>query len=966
MRILFVIAHSGLARHLGRVIELAAQAGHEVVITVCGEKKNLVAQTLQQLRVYNNIRQVKSVRAHHWWKPILTITRALLDLGPYLRPGHPSPDLIKRYRKVLPLGIFGLIRRRWFARMVASRWFHRLLRYIERNTPPSFAICRMMEGLQPDVVITTPYLFPNSADVDYLKAGNHLGIPTCSAIASWDNLSTKGTGHVPVDRLFLWNQELKTEAVSLHGIAPAVLAITGAPTFDHLFDWSPTLSRDDFCNQAGVALGKTLLLYLCSSGSIADDEETVVRQLAEILAANPATSNCHLMVRPHPLNFKIWATAAPLPSNVRIFPERGDLPDNPKSIELYCHSIYFASAMIGLNTSAFLEACVLDRPCIALPDMAGCYDQKKFGHFKHLTNGNFIHTPETLEAAADIIGAMVATGKDPKQDARREFVRHFLRPRGLEREASAVMLDGILETAKSRCGQQPRRGFFSCKSNGFCSDRERSVVYVLIGLAHFPYHESVISALCRAGFLVHLAILKLGTMASLAAEPDETPVGELNSSFKAFVAAHPNLHVLDIVKQELIVPETSRSLRFLRSFASYVRRLPEDNFYRRRWLGYMPQNLANFANRPLVRWLLTLPFTEPLLGWIDRHLLAPPRAVSKRLRCLQPDMVFISPGDMRYNHEVEWIKAADRRGIRTGIVTLSWDNLTTKGLIHVRPDHLFVWNASHADEARRIHYIPDESIFLVGSPFFDKWRTQSYLLQDRAEFMAGIGLDPARPYIVYLGSSANIADNEAWLVREIHQAIAGADDPVLRSTQIYVRPHPGNRKICADLADLPIILSNDGDVGIPFSDDRKRRLFNTLYYSAVTVSINTSAIIDAIAIGKPCISVKTDRYRDTHTGSPHFRHLLDAGAVVMADGAADCAKLIGEHLRGADPSLERRCQFMRHFIESPLPGLGAGETIARIATELLDGTSAADIKRQWVSQDAESADSTRNGRSLLG
>lgn len=958
MRILFVIAHSGLARHLGRVIELAAQAGHEVVVTVCGEKKNLVVQTLQQLRVYNNIRQIKSVRVLHGWKLLLTATRALLDLGPYLRPGHPSPNLITRYRKVLPFGLFKLIRNPWFARLVASRWLHRLLRRLERNIPPSSTVCRVIEDIRPDVVMTTPYLFPNSADVDFLKAASYLGIPTCSAIASWDNLSTKGTGHVPVDRLFLWNQELKTEAESLHGVDPDAMTITGSPTFDHLFGWSPTLSRDDFCAWVGVAPDKKLLLYLCSSGSIADDEETVVRWLAEALAANPATGNCYLMVRPHPLNFKIWAAAASLPGNVRIFPERGDLPDNPESIDIYCHSIHFANAMIGLNTSAFLEACVLDRPCIALPAMAGCYDQKKFGHFKHLANGNFIHTPATLEAAADIVGEMLATGRDSKRAARQEFVRYFLRPRGLECEASAVMLDAIVETARAP-SRQPGRRFFSSIPCGRRPYGERSVVYVLIGLAHFPYHESVISALCRAGFRVDLAILKLGTMASLAAEADETLVGELISSFKDFVSAHPNLHVLDIAKPELVVPEASKRLRFLRSLASYIRRLPKDNFYRRRWLGYMPEDLARFANRSLVRGLLALPVAESVLGWIDRHLLAPPPVVRARLRHLRPDMVFISPGDMRYSHEVEWLKAAVRLGIRTGIVTLSWDNLTTKGLVHVQPDHLFVWNASHADEARRIHHMSDEAVFLAGAPFFDKWRAHAHLLQDRAEFMISMGLDPARPYIVYLGSSANIADNEAWLVREIHQAIAGADDPELRNTQIYVRPHPGNRKICVDLADLPIVVSSDHDAGIPFSDDRKRCLYNTLHHSAVTVSINTSAIIDAIAIGKPCISVKTDRYGDTHIGSAHFRHLLDAGAVVMADSAADCARRIGEHLHGADPSRERRLDFMRRFIKGPMPGLGAGETIARIASELLYGKSAADIKRQYVLQVTESADSAR-------
>lgn len=478
----------------------------------------------------------------------------------------------------------------------------------------------------------------------------------------------------------------------------------------------------------------------------------------------------------------------------------------------------------------------------------------------------------------------------------------------------------------------------------------KRIVYVLIGLAHFPYHESIIDELCKLGIFVDLAILKHGSRENITWDVIEpTPVGELLRTFRDFMASHPNLSLINIEKKELAVPETAEAIRYLRSYASYLRRFPTENFYRKRWLDYMPEGLGRLAGSPWMRFILRMPYTERFLGWLDTRL-KPNKFVSRKLAELNPDMVVISPGNMRYSYEVEWLKAAKKRGIRTAIVTLSWDNLTTKGLIHARPDHLFVWNKSQADEAKEIHHIADEALFVAGAPFFDKWRRPDQLLEERVSFLTGVGLDSARNYIVYLGSSANIADNESWLIRELYNEIIKSSDPLLRDVQIYVRPHPGNRKICADLADILIVLSPDEEVRIPFSTVRKKRLFNIIAHSALAVGINTSAIIDAAAIGKPCVSIKTDRYKDTHTDSAHFRHLSDSGAVMIADGTKECVRIIGEHLRGADPSKSGRQSFLEKYIQSPVWNKSSGETVAWIASSLMNGSSPKEIRRAMPAQ----------------
>lgn len=946
MKILFVITHDGLIRHIGRVIEQAAAAGHEVILTIGKKKKGLVTQQLDELSAIPGVRTTKFFKANFVWQRILKTTRALLDIGVYFRPDHTSPELVDRYKKIFPPGVLAILTRPLMRRLVASRTFRYFLRRVEMLAPPPRAIRESLQKLKPDVVVTTPYLFPATEDIDYLKAAAREKIPTCAAIPSWDNFTTKGTCHVPVDRLFVWNEELKAEAIGLHGINASAITITGAPTFDHLFKWSATQSRQAFCASAGIPADKPVLLYLCSSGSIARDEAEVVRQFADALARHEATRNCLLLVRPHPLNSSIWETATPLPENVRIYPGKGDLPDNPKSIEIYCHSIHYSEAMIGLNTSAFLEASVLDRACIALPTLGKFYEQERFGHFKHLVNGNFIHRPDSLLEAAELLGDLIVSKEDPLREARCAFVKHFLRPKGLDLDASTVMLDAIVEAGGRPAQAAAMRNFFSSPPvPDLAAQPQNTIAYVLIGLAHFPYHESVISALSRAGYGVDLVILKHRTASYLDAELSEQPeVAETVNSFKRFLRDHPRVRVVELSKHEIVVPRLPFALRFFRSLASYIRRLPPDNFYRQRWLGYMQETLGNFCRMPALHWFLKLPFAEHLLYRLDLHY-PPPSSVLAKLKGLHPVMVVASPGNMRYNPEVEWLKAAARLGIPTAIVALSWDNLTTKGLIHIRPDYLFVWNDSHAEDAKQIHRMPEEATFIVGAPFFDKWCDTERLLEPRASFMSSIGLDPGRKYIVYLGSSANIADNESWLIREIHEHMRNSSDPALESLQLLVRPHPNNRKICADLEGLSNVLTQNEDAGIPATSAKKRLLFNTLYHAELTISLNTSAIIDAIAIGKPCISVKTEKYQDTHTGSAHFKNLLDANAVVMANGVDDCIQTIARHLAGADPSRQQRQDFVRRFIRSGATGRTAGESIALITQRLLAGETAPSIKQ---------------------
>jgi hypothetical protein len=83
---------------------------------------------------------------------------------------------------------------------------------------------------------------------------------------------------------------------------------------------------------------------------------------------------------------------------------------------------------------------------------------------------------------------------------------------------------------------------------------------------------------------------------------------------------------------------------------------------------------------------------------LERGLMTAGRAIpvdapiAAFLRRQSPDVMLVSPLVVAASEQVDWVDAAQAAGIRTAVCIASWDNLTNKGLLRVRPDRVMVWN----------------------------------------------------------------------------------------------------------------------------------------------------------------------------------------------------------------------------------------------------------------------------------
>src|SRR5678810_469992 len=69
------------------------------------------------------------------------------------------------------------------------------------------------------------------------------------------------------------------------------------------------------------------------------------------------------------------------------------------------------------------------------------------------------------------------------------------------------------------------------------------------------------------------------------------------------------------------------------------------------------------------------------------------------------------------------LRTGGARGIPNIGYVNSWDNLTSKGMVHVLQDVYIVWNEPIAQEAVEIHEIPARTVRITGAPHLDTFFT---------------------------------------------------------------------------------------------------------------------------------------------------------------------------------------------------------------------------------------------------
>jgi len=265
-----------------------------------------------------------------------------------------------------------------------------------------------------------------------------------------------------------------------------------------------------------------------------------------------------------------------------------------------------------------------------------------------------------------------------------------------------------------------------------------------------------------------------------------------------------------------------------------------------------------------------------------------------------------------FDEDSDFMREAKLRNIPTYSVVKSWDNLTSKTRIFVKPDKLLVWSPLMKREAVELHHFDDKNVIVVGAPQFDIY-AQRNRYKSRVAFLESLGIDPAKKLILYSpGIKFTFSDvNNLRLLREI------VSDPGFGiPCHIHVRKYPKKQQDFSALErELGITTENAGKV-VPLWKDKVDQTIEDLvhlrelvHHTDLLIQFCSTISIDAFCQGVPVIGYDLDRKNKKMpffhlarcaTNYTHNRYLIDAGGVRVVRSAEELKVTIREYLSNPD------------------------------------------------------------------
>ncbi len=329
----------------------------------------------------------------------------------------------------------------------------------------------------------------------------------------------------------------------------------------------------------------------------------------------------------------------------------------------------------------------------------------------------------------------------------------------------------------------------------------------------------------------------------------------------------------------------------------------------------------------------------------------------------QPNLVVTgTPGFNAYDAHL--LRAAKRLRIPSVSVILSWDNLTSKGVMNGVPVHLIVWSDLMADDAMKYHDYPRERIQWCGAAQFDHYFNFRQHF-DRSAWRTERGIPADAGLIVYGTINPPICPHEPQIVRSIIRQMREGQFP--RTCHLWVRLHPqvvkgDSRHIIQPYLDMaaedvhievPPVQSDALSWDLPKSD--AIHLAKTIAAADIVVTTSSTLSIDAACLDTPIINIFYDG--DTSVDAAvstqrfkkytHYARLLRTGGIAIADRPEQFAEFVRRYLN--DPSADRagREAMLRQELNE-FDGLASARTASALQLLARHSRSAASNDRDLV------------------
>lgn len=436
--------HAAYMRNYESIIKRLLEQGHIIDIYFTGVRSGMDDSLAKKLSLeYKRFNYHFPERPIHGWLWLSTRIRSIRNYVRYFHPVLKNCRALRmRALKRVPDFWASVFERLPFVIANSLRpILNGVLAFLEDVVPVVPNVIELLNNAKPDFLLMTPVVDLDSVEIEYAKAASSLGISSCLCVASWDNLTNKGIIQGKPDFVMLWNDIQKNEAMTLHHIPADRIYITGAQLFDQWFERKPAYSREHFCEKLNFRTENRIIMYVCSSSFISKEEPEFVLEWAKKIRASSdkEISRANILIRPHPSSgLKLWGS--PLPGfnkieNLTIYPQVGEIPLLENSKDDYYSSIFLSDALVGINTSAFIEGAIVGKPCFSILSDKHRYSTEETVHFHYLLNDDFLKVSGNLDEHMHQLSRAL-NDDDYYVPSNRRFVSRFVRPNGMDAAAT--------------------------------------------------------------------------------------------------------------------------------------------------------------------------------------------------------------------------------------------------------------------------------------------------------------------------------------------------------------------------------------------------------------------------------------------------------------------------------------------------------------------------------------------------
>ncbi len=282
-----------------------------------------------------------------------------------------------------------------------------------------------------------------------------------------------------------------------------------------------------------------------------------------------------------------------------------------------------------------------------------------------------------------------------------------------------------------------------------------------------------------------------------------------------------------------------------------------------------------------------------------------------------PDVVFST--SIISSFDVDILKEARKRGVRTVGMPRGWDNVATT-FYRVVPDILVVQNEVMKSDAIRCQNIKPQNIVVIGFPQFDLYERKNILLS-REDFFKSIGLDDPTKKLIFWGSSGMWTPDDNNVCELLVDTIE--NNKLDMPANLFIRSHftDAVKKRFHYLKDRKNVIVDDNYTFSEFFRDNFDattpeiiKFVNTIYHADVIISLCSTLVLDALCCDKPVINTAFNGLYDKEGNDisyvmymhEHYKPLLEYGAIKLVSDKDELTSNINRYLHNPEYEKEAR------------------------------------------------------------